>query len=1082
MPQVASAQGASCGIIGNNLAVPFGQGGDFNEAQFTLALLTGQESVQPIIDLIKSSSSTVIVRLGAGKGTGPSDPVEYARMLNQIASEPGIKPFVATAGHNEPNCAEYIPVQDEINFVTVVAQQVTNPIVTLITGQIDHYCGNSDGVPGENAEAEAAYRSSYFTSLAGIGGIEGVALPFYITEGTPTAEKAVSYFNDFANLSGLPIYVTESGPFLPGSFDEFARAVPQLLASNNRIRAFLLFNAQGLNADGGFTYTKPFWNPLCREAFRTQCTNPDEVIRICNKESEASAFYLYKIDGMDPATLPNPPDRAVAIFGDLVNQGYQAHCTTPSFTVAGKRSDQWQRYIELAREGRVPSVVFNIPSTIEYNFGGSQIPLWRNTQETDTAYRTSIEDFFGRKEVAQKLADLSQREQEISSSMIYSKLNLEQQCQYQVHMLETIETMCNQLKDPSSCALYQPIPDFENITTQSLLSTYRSSGLTCEQIANSSALTTSQQEMANAIRNVPLYLDKAYRLAFLVVSAELKPDERPNAFFNFFTSLTTGFPMQQHEIRVIAFKIPDVATNKKRGEIYYDDPVQITRDLFQTEKQRADRIEKQEEEKIEFRNKPPEGLWINCQKPICNDDPLTKALVDIINRTEGSDISNACKVDAEDLKVDPASQLYSIGNPLLPTGTSTGDTTGGTDTTSTTDTSSTSEGSGALSTLALTFKTNFDLVKNLIINPLEQKETPQKASFSFLSNLDPSIENEGTTAEVTAYLVYPIGYDLEDIERTIAGYVFDLDQLAAFEARDDLNEYFEITGSTGVFQAESKSQPFSDPAQVCGTDPLTGLPLPCQSKTTVSLEAKDNNSGTRIHGGKLGFLMREMSKTAYQYRSGFWNFIDSCRSTEDFLLGRCSGQTANNGGSGSNTGGSGGGSGACDYQTTGNCSISNIQEVTGWDEAKAKIASAICWRESGGSATAENRSCNYGTDGIDNDGDGRTDSADSWLRQSRAGISFWSFDGGTLDYSVGLFQINVLAHCSEAGPDYSDLPDSEADAATTPPLHCSFSNTAARNACVGRLKDATGNILEMKRISQDGTNWGPWGGAPACGQ
>jgi len=132
----------------------------------------------------------------------------------------------------------------------------------------------------------------------------------------------------------------------------------------------------------------------------------------------------------------------------------------------------------------------------------------------------------------------------------------------------------------------------------------------------------------------------------------------------------------------------------------------------------------------------------------------------------------------------------------------------------------------------------------------------------------------------------------------------------------------------------------------------------------------------------------------------------------------------------------GGGQAASCSQGINYCDPAFLAPYFGGDMTKAQKASIICNRESGSSPIAKNDGC---------------------LR------------GETVDYSIGLFQINLLAHCPAAGAAY-----------TWEPPSCSFANMAALATCEAEMKDPIKNIEKMVQLSNNGTNWGPWSAATAC--
>lgn len=148
---------------------------------------------------------------------------------------------------------------------------------------------------------------------------------------------------------------------------------------------------------------------------------------------------------------------------------------------------------------------------------------------------------------------------------------------------------------------------------------------------------------------------------------------------------------------------------------------------------------------------------------------------------------------------------------------------------------------------------------------------------------------------------------------------------------------------------------------------------------------------------------------------------------------------------------------------TGYCSVENLMKYFGNDRIKATKASIICQKESGSNPYVANKTCTYGTDGIDNDNDGLIDDNDNWDNER--------FDGGTLDYSIGLFQINLLAHCPSSGPHY----------AKQPALYCTFDDEDAKDACETALLDPEENIRRAVSLSRNGTRWTPWSAAAVCG-
>ncbi|MCH7641379.1 hypothetical protein IID22_04235 [Patescibacteria group bacterium] len=127
------------------------------------------------------------------------------------------------------------------------------------------------------------------------------------------------------------------------------------------------------------------------------------------------------------------------------------------------------------------------------------------------------------------------------------------------------------------------------------------------------------------------------------------------------------------------------------------------------------------------------------------------------------------------------------------------------------------------------------------------------------------------------------------------------------------------------------------------------------------------------------------------------------------------------------------GAGTCN-PGTGLCSILNLRPFFG---SNARDASIICNMESGGNPSAINCNC---------------------------------LTGATWDYSIGLFQINLIAHCPQGF-----------DPAVGRPF-CSIIDEGTVNSCAQMYFDPIENIQKAVSLSNGGTNWTPWAGtAGACG-
>ena len=120
------------------------------------------------------------------------------------------------------------------------------------------------------------------------------------------------------------------------------------------------------------------------------------------------------------------------------------------------------------------------------------------------------------------------------------------------------------------------------------------------------------------------------------------------------------------------------------------------------------------------------------------------------------------------------------------------------------------------------------------------------------------------------------------------------------------------------------------------------------------------------------------------------------------------------------------GGGRCE-PGTGLCRIANLRRF--FPRSAARAASIICNMESAGNPSALNCGC---------------------------------FEGRSVDYSVGLFQINILAHCPGAM------------SYTWSPPSCTVLDPARVDSCLSFYFDADNNIRKAVSLSSNGTNWSPW--------
>jgi hypothetical protein len=573
--QISSVGSGVCSKVGNNAAIQFDNPEiSFDEASYTLALYTGAKSEESaIIDAIKSSSGTIIIRLGAGQAAkGPPAP-EYIAALKRISSAVGGKTFIATVGHNEANCAEKEDAIKEGSYMSaVISGAKGTPGLKLISGQIDYYCGTEDP-------------KAYIKYLP-LAQLDGIALPFY-TGVAGGADATVAKLQEFMNVvGGKDIYITESGPF-KGEFSDFANAV-KTIANEPRIKAVLLFNAFGTNTDPAFTYTKPFWNPDCREALRTVCQDPTAVVEACN--APPSNYFEYNIGRKSVSTLLSnfAQDYSVACMPQesfkLVAKNRE-QCG-----VAGIGCGQWNfgGELSLSAQGKLFGL-FRNEKAVNNRISANKAPQKR-TESLETYLGVPNTHQPSATGVTPTIPKPSPSTKDLSSNQgpVYSLTSLEEQCQLVIDKLDAVNNLCNTNRiegDKAKCGLNTRIAgtDDTHLTLRSKVQ-----NKTCAQLMNPDPSNALEVKLRDTILATPLAMETAYRPAFIVAVTKF---EKPTDNMSVNSPGVPTAPGEEFytvdylEVKVPAFGsdfLPNNSNNSsgtgKNGK--YQDPLQVTANVL----------------------------------------------------------------------------------------------------------------------------------------------------------------------------------------------------------------------------------------------------------------------------------------------------------------------------------------------------------------------------------------------------------------------------------------------------------------------------------------------------------------------
>jgi len=656
-------------------------------------------------------------------------------------------------------------------------------------------------------------------------------------------------------------------------------------------------------------------------------------------ELEQSDYFLYPITGFyaydDPGTMQS------VIIEELTKQGYQAQCLMPDndIEISIPASDAPTRVIERISA----SEILEASSQIGIDFTSSTIPGWRLDGDHELPVINSLETLFGFKNTTED--DPSVDITSFDYAPVYRSLTLQQQCFQQTKILDTIRNMCDKLANPDACSLNKPIDkttyDIFGLQRQTsgIINSFLSEAggdreqaraLACESIIDNNEHTS---QFRRALANTPLYISNAYRLGFLVLSATLEgpieeiSDTQP---FRFLRPTQEFGPNADpiHEVRVLAFRLPDIGTNKDPdSDIYYDDPLDI---LTKTT------LSKQEQDKSLINYKMltttqniysiPGSVPVQCfypQSEYC-DVPGVQALVRYINmylrpqelikppllspslfNSDGiideqalneavTDLNfSECSLNDEDIPYQALSRIFSSGEIF-----ETGD-------------------------LEFPEGNMYDSMVDVGVSQKSPNETGGWP-FSFMSFAKirrddaPVPAFSDTVRDVKGYLILPQGYQIGHVEDTM---------LSKFHTKEQKDKFIEALKEDPTAPANPEN-PFSKIVRYFGVEgvldnftsvpennvreydtedppgcvlPGTQQPVPAEGETEVvtlptcklydfflKIE-KDPFDAPRIHGGLFGEVILATQKTLYTYQSEGWKYIDSCETIEDFIFGVCSG-------------------------------------------------------------------------------------------------------------------------------------------------------------------------------------------------
>ncbi len=796
-------------------------------------------------------------------------------------------------------------------------------------------------------------------------------------------------------------------------------------------------------------------------------------------------------------------------------QGYEVHCASQQGQITQKLiNENWAEYFY---ENYGGTIIFDDCGAYGLSAEGSRVPVYRSDECTEFTHKaSSYEAFFG--SLVPEKSPLFFREQgeeldsadPLNSGVANHLLSKTQQCEIKFNNLETIAFYCRELAEMTHqdwCYLDTPIKNSDYSRLQlywelyDLIEDYKhkdptGEGLDCSDITGAWSTLVKDRpqaiedtelteekfyEIQTALDNTSFNIENLYRTAFLVVAFGQDPPQT-NADLYEDPNLTQN----EHATLLFIFKVPDFLANQSR----FKDASEVLR-LSLTTKEQQDEHKQQAAERRDglYRQakarsegtrflpgdpiycptrpecQPQEGVVeeILAKETLSGQDLpnivaagntiIRNALIDIINGHHTNDSCICC----EEM---PFEQAGDISTPAK---------------------------------LEITDQAQFFGEDPNLYYPDPEKTAGVETNFNWrfeASDYESYQQNlqfrEESGLPSRAWIVLPYGIEQEQVLEAMQQRFFTLEQQQILEEENivvdsriegRLPEYFTFDADYGMFFGEAgcssqEMYSFEDyksdeckEVEICQTLPYGQewcyIEIQCPQRE-FGKGIVEEKKPPLIFGSLVGWGLRKVQETLHRSTTEIYNYFTSCERVEDMFLGRCGIDDEYGPPDGQPYAGRAPGEdwtyGSCTPITDDNnpCSISNLKEklATYIQERgsspisdneltkRATQASIICNAESGGNPDAANTGC---------------------------------LTGNTVDYSIGLFQINLLAHdCPEYftytwNPPWCDIvaPYTQEDV----------------EACAEPLFNPDYNIKRAFDISGAGSNWNPWSTAQpyACG-
>jgi hypothetical protein len=596
------------------------------------------------------------------------------------------------------------------------------------------------------------------------------------------------------------------------------------------------------------------------------------------------------------------------------DQGYEVHCAHKTWRIKKSVWGDIEAYFSGESPDPTPPVIFGGTDPYIGDFSKARIPMMRGMENSLTTIKnSSFEGMFGANYQLE-----GENYETNSSGVAQNLLSNYQQCVAKIQNVDAAVKVCDTIKATTDypCTLnkeYNLLANPEkglsamSFNTRDVQAFFKKlhpelegderNLQVCADITSNYEVAAQELDLETlnktqaAITAIPIDLDNLYRMAFLVLVPTQDPMDSEDKFH--FLQSNANINAKKHAPVILAFKIPDFATNKSlaAGNV---DSLELTKMVLQTNDQnntdlgmQADKRETLLELTKAAKNIPEDEKTIQCEGfPQCkrsNDNLITNIIIDMINakppfcEAESLLIPDLSSEDASESAATEsvAGQIFNQEDIHW-------------------------EKAGDLFTPASKDLKSYDY--QIAINDyfVNQLFSTTEENFNWQLEVDKNPPETGDEIVVNGYLVLPVGETVKDANKSLAVF-WNESSFVRMIAENNLVDMDDKTGAfpkfltiknenTG-FKAGGSHDFCMDYGYVEKViDGETVSVWDCIDKRKFGVNVGDTKKDLLFPDFGLGWMVRKIQQTIRDSMNDTYDYIKSCERVEDMFLGRCSGK------------------------------------------------------------------------------------------------------------------------------------------------------------------------------------------------